>query len=118
MKRVLIPINNDKLSKDFKRCSHFLVYEIFNEHISEKKYHPSDVLYQKKFLSWIITNGVSDVIAYNIDYKTIELLLNTKVDLFIGIGIDKPNKLIENYLNGKLISNTNLIKNKKGVLTN
>jgi predicted Fe-Mo cluster-binding NifX family protein len=115
MKRILIPLNNNKLSEDFNQCSHYLVFEIYKNHISEKKYQPSDVLYKNDVLNWLIQHEISDVIANKIDYELTSSLANTKISLFVGIEIEKPEKLIENYLNGNLKSNTKLVVKKETV---
>lgn len=117
MKRILIPINNDVLSEDLKECSHYLVFEIYKEHIAKKKVEVPAFSKKGGFAKWLIRHEISDLIANKIDFELTNVLLNTKINLFVGIEIEKPEKLIENYLNGNLKSNTKLVI-KKETITN
>ena len=69
-------------------------------------------------INWLFALEASDIIAYNIDNKSINHLLDSKINLFVGIPINKTETIMENYLNGNLKSNTKVIHPKKESLTN
>ena len=63
-----------------------------------------------KLPEWLKEMGVSDVIAYKVNKKIITLFAANKVNLFIGVAKKLPESLIDDYLNGTLKSDKNIIK--------
>jgi len=108
MKRVVIPVNRDKLSVHFEQCDHYEIFEIYNENTSKK-----EVRNVKEITSWLMDIGTTDIIAYNIDDKLIKKLTSSKINLFVGIPVNRTRIIIESYLSGNLKSNTQIIKSKK-----
>lgn len=113
MKRIIIPVENNKLSEYFNKSSHYLVVEIYKEHISKKKYRSTEIKKNGDLINWLISVEASDIIAHIIDNEIIKALMNTKVSLFVGININTPDSLIESYLNGNLRSDLQVIKSQK-----
>ncbi len=114
MRRIVIPVENNKLSEHFNRCSLYLIVEIYKEHISMKEYRSSRINDNEELVNWLINIKASDIVTYNIDKEVVNALINTKISLFVGITISNPNVIVENYLNGKLKSDLKMI----GALTN
>jgi predicted Fe-Mo cluster-binding NifX family protein len=118
VKRIVIPVENNKLSENFSKCAYYLVVEIYKEHISKKEIDRTELQEKVDLTNWLLNTEVSDIISYKIDNEIIEPILNTKINLFLGIAIDTPQRLIENYLSGNLTSNTKLINTSKKAITN
>jgi len=58
---------------------------------------------------WLEKQGVTDIIAYKVNRQIISLFASKKVNLFVGIPQQNPEKLIDDYLNGKLESDKKII---------
>lgn len=109
MKRVAIPIANERLSEFFGECNHYEIFEI-DKKISKRKMAQMPVgISVKELPSWLENQGITDVIAYKVNREIISLFASRKVNLFVGIRIDSPEKLIDDYLNGKLESDKKII---------
>lgn len=109
MKRVAIPIANNKLSENFGECNYYEIYEIDKEIISKKTaLLPAD-LTLTDLPGWLKSEGITDVITYRVHSEIIKLFASKKVNLFVGIPINSPKKLIEDYLQGRLESDKNII---------
>lgn len=109
MKRVAIPIVNEQLSENFGECNHYEIYEI-DKKITDKKTAFLPVgLALADLPGWLKKEGVTDVITYRVNREIINLFASKKVNLFIGIPIKSPEKLIDDYLKGKLESDKYII---------
>jgi len=58
---------------------------------------------------WLQKQGITDVIAYKVNREIISLFASKKVNLFVGIPINTSENLIEDYLNGTLNSDKDVI---------
>jgi predicted Fe-Mo cluster-binding NifX family protein len=106
MKRVAIPITEGKLSEYFGKCCHYEIYEIDDSSIEKKSISKDNISNLPK---WANENKITDIITHKIDNKTISLFTPIKVNIFIGISIDTPERIIDSLLKGKLISDKEII---------
>ena len=108
MKRVAIPVIKGKLSEHFEKCNYCEIFEIdgYNVKSNEIEVPPSDI---SLLPEWAIKQGITDFIVYKIDNTIIKLFAQEKINLFIGIKVDTPEKLIEAYVNGTLRSDEKII---------
>lgn len=108
MKRVAIPVIRGKLSEQFESCHYCEIFEIDGDNVksNEVEVPPSDV---SLLPDWAEKQGITDFIIYKIDKKIIRLFTEKKINLFIGIKVDSPEKLIERYVNGTLKSDEKVI---------
>ena len=109
MRKVAIPLMDNKLSEYFGQCSHYEVFEIDNKTIKSSKVEFHSVKELEKIPDWVIKKGITDVIAYKMDKKFITLFGNTKINLFVGVQMDTAASLIESYLDGTLKSDAKII---------
>lgn len=112
-KRVAIPVTNEQLSEFFGECSHYEIFEIDNEineikDRREAKFPAGTVA--AELPGWLEEKGITDVITFKVNSKIINLFASKKVNLFVGVPIDSPEKLIEAYLQGKLESDEKIIQ--------
>lgn len=109
MKRVAIPVNNEKLSEYFGQCSHYEIFEIDGKHVSRHKIDDAPKADPEDLPDWTISQGITDIIVHKVDRQIITQFLDNKINLFVGVNVDTPQNLIEDYLQGKLISNNHII---------
>ena len=109
MKRVAIPIVNEQLSENFGECNYYTIFEVDKKVLSLKtSYLPAGVG-SLELPSWLKGEGVTDVITYKINRQIINLFVAEKINLFLGIPIGTPEKIIDDYLQGKLVSDKKII---------
>ncbi|NPA35477.1 MAG: hypothetical protein GXO47_01365 [Chlorobi bacterium] len=108
MKRVAIPVIKGKLSEYFENCHYCEIFEIDGDNVksNEVEVPPSDI---SDLPEWAVNQGITDFIVYKIDKNIIKVFTEKKINLFIGIKIDSPDKLIESYVNGALRSDEEII---------
>lgn len=109
MKRVAIPIVNNLLSEYFGECNHYEIFEIDKNVSGRKTAHIPVGITISDLPGWLEKQGITDVIAYKLNREIISLFASRKVNLFVGIPINTPENLIEDYLNGKLESDKKII---------
>jgi len=108
MKRVAIPVIKGKLSEKLEKCHYCEIFEIDGDNVksNEIEMPPSD---PEELPEWAEKQGITDFIVYKIDKKIISLFTGKKINLFVGIRIDSPEKLIEAYVSGTLKSDEKVI---------
>lgn len=110
MRRVAIPIVDNKLSEHFGGCNFYEIFEIENGKVSRSSVEVPTVSDVDDLPMWLAQRGISDVIVYKIKKQIILLFAQKKINLFVGIRQETPEKLIEAYLNGQLESDENIIQ--------
>lgn len=109
MKRVAIPITDNRLSEYFGGCNVYEIFEIENGKIYKSSVEVPSVGVVDDLPFWLEQRGITDVIVNRIKKEIISLFASKKINLFVGIRLDKPEKLIEDYLQGKLESDEDII---------
>ena len=109
MKRVAIPVNNGRLSEYFGKCSYYKVFEIEENSIHEKEYELPVVDNPDELPAWAFENGITDIIAYRIDRQIIMLFHKYKINLFVGVDMDTPEQLINDFLKERITSSHRII---------
>lgn len=110
MKRVAIPIADNRLSEYFGGCNYYEIFEIEGDRIQKNIFELPDIADIDELPAWLEKQGVTDVIAYKVNKQIISLFASKKVNLFVGIPQNSTEKLIDDYLNGKLESDKNIIE--------
>jgi predicted Fe-Mo cluster-binding NifX family protein len=109
MKRVAIPVVNGHLSEYFGQCNHYEIFSIDDNTIKSEAVEippKSDIL---KLPEWAAGEGITDIITYKIDKQIMGLFSPYRINLFVGIPIESPRNLIDDYLNGRLKSDEAII---------
>ncbi len=110
MKRVAIPISKNELSEFFGECNHYEIFEIDKKIIDRKLVEIPSGFNILELPEWLKNQGVTDVIAYKISKQIISLFASNKVNLFVGVPKKSPQNLIDDYLQGTLESDKNIIE--------
>lgn len=109
MKRIAIPIANDLLSTYFGECNYYEIVEIDGENIKRSRCEIPAGLDMSELPEWLHEQKVTDLIAHKVNKGIITLFATKKVNLFLGIPLNNPDILIQDYLNGKLESDNDII---------
>lgn len=110
MRRVAIPVTNHLLSEYFGECSHYEIFEIDRKVLNRKQIEVPAGTVMAELPGWLEKQGITDVITYKVNAKIISLFASKKVNLFVGIAMNTPQVLIDDYLNGRLESNKKIIE--------
>ena len=108
-KRIAIPIVNGQLSQYFGECSHYEIFEIDEKTVIRNEANFPDGTGVSELPAWLDEKGITDVITFKVNPKIINLFASKKVNLYVGVSVDSPEKLIEDYLQGKLESDEKII---------
>jgi len=109
MAKVAIPIEKDCLSTHFATCSHYVVFTITNAKIIDKIVVKPDFSELEQFPDWFKMMAVTDVITYKINPLIINSFIRNKINVFVGTSQVTPEILIQDYINGKLKSNEDIL---------
>lgn len=109
-KRVAIPVTNEKLSEFFGECNHYEIFEIDGKIVGRQQARVPSGTGMSELPGWLEEKGITDVVTFRVNPKIINLFASIKVNLFVGVPIDSPQNLMEDYLQGKLESDEKIIK--------
>jgi len=109
MKRVAIPIANEKLSENFGECNYYAVFEVDKKIKSTKTALLPNGISISQLPHWLKCEGITDVITYKVNREIVNLFVSEKINLFLGIPIGTPEQIIDDYLQGKLVSDKKII---------
>jgi hypothetical protein len=109
-KRVAIPVTNEQLSEYFGECSHYEIFEIDGKIVDRKEAKFPEGTVASELPGWLEEKGITDVITFKVNPDIINRFVSKKVNLFVGVPMDSPQKLIEDYLQGSLESDEKIIQ--------
>ena len=109
MKKIAIPIANNKLSSHFGHCEHFFFIEVNNNNeITNEEILIPPEHQPGTYPNWLAENGITDVIAGGLGQRAIDILNEKGVNVFVGAGVDEPMSIAKNFLNGTLTTQANM----------
>lgn len=109
MKKIAIPVTKGYLSEFFGQCNHYELFLIDNGLVRSEEIEIPPKQNITDLLEWAEIKGITDIIVHRIDRKLIKLFQPKRINIFIGIPIDTPRNLIEDYMNGALKSDQQII---------
>jgi predicted Fe-Mo cluster-binding NifX family protein len=109
MTKIAVPIRDNLLSDVFGDCSSYVIYHINNKSNVGNKQEVPPLQSVSELLEWINKSGITDIIVHQMDKSLIKYFSGTKINLFIGVPIDNPENLIEEYLKGELHSDVSKV---------
>ena len=102
--KIAIPVKDNLLSEMFGDCSGYVIYDINNNSVVDTTHEVPPLKSVSTVLKWVKEWGITDIIVHRIDTSIVNFFSDTKINMFIGVPIDNPNKLIDEYLKGTLRS--------------
>ena len=102
MKKIAIPVMDDKLSRHFGHCETFYIYEIDNTKVVNEIQVIPPAHEPGLLPKWLHRHLVTDVIAGGMGSRAIRHFNQNKINVFVGAPEKSPSELVENHLNGSL----------------
>ncbi|MCK4662987.1 MAG: NifB/NifX family molybdenum-iron cluster-binding protein [Bacteroidales bacterium] len=107
MKKIALPVENDKLCPHFGHCQSFAVFEVEKGQILNVSKLITPPHEPGKLPQWLSENNVTDVITGGIGQKAISIFNQNGINVFVGAEIKNPNNLVKDFISGNLKSNPN-----------
>ncbi|WP_291492922.1 NifB/NifX family molybdenum-iron cluster-binding protein [Desulfurella sp.] len=101
--KVMMPLVGDILSEHFGRAQRFVIYEIENGVVKDKKFYDAIEHFEGAFPSWAKSQGVNLVILCGVGPRAIEFFNSFGIDVISGVAPQEHTKVIQDYLEGTLI---------------
>ncbi len=108
-RRIAIPVTHGKLSETFGTCQHYEIFELDGNRIHKQETAYPAVTAADGLPQWLYDQGITDVITYKVNPAIINRFVAGKINLFVGIASETPQRLIEDYIQGKLESDESVI---------
>ncbi len=107
MKKIAIPVIDGVLSQHFGHCAYFELYEVENgnlvsQHTLEAPPHQPGLLPK-----WLAERGATDILAGGMGQRAVAIFNEFNITVHVGVPPKSPEKLIEEYLSGKLQTSEN-----------
>jgi len=108
MQKIAIPVLGQKLCPQFEICRSFVIFHVKNQVIVKE-----DTLNALPHLSgslavWLANNDITDVITREIGQREINIFNQHKINVFVGVKLETPKELVEEYIAGILETHDNL----------
>lgn len=97
------------LCEFLSQCSHYMIFEVEHGLIKNKELLVSEGKETRELPEWMSQLGITDVIVFKVSKEIIQLFSYLKIHLFVGIQINSPESIIEEYLCGNLRSDNGII---------
>ena len=109
MQKIAIPVLGQKLSPHFGSSLLFDIFIVEDQTIvKEYLIHVSSQL-SESLPVWLAKNGVTDVITREIGNKEINFFNQHKINVFVGVKLENPKNLVQEYIDGILETHDNLL---------
>ncbi len=108
MRKIAIPVRDDKLSVHFGHCDQFYLYSVENNKVvnlvkKDPPPHEPGVL-----PAWLAEEGATDIIAGGMGQRAISLFNAKEVNVFVGAPEENPDKILDEFLSGNLQTQANM----------
>ncbi|MGE4546951.1 MAG: NifB/NifX family molybdenum-iron cluster-binding protein [Desulfurella sp.] len=101
--KVMIPLIGEVLSEHFGRAQRFVIYEIENGVVKDKKFYDSIEHQEGAFPAWAKSQNVDLVILCGVGPRAIEFFNSYGIDVISGVAPQEHSKIVQDYLDGTLI---------------
>ncbi|MFP4663901.1 MAG: NifB/NifX family molybdenum-iron cluster-binding protein [Bacteroidales bacterium] len=108
MKRVAIPVSNGLLSQHFGHCDHFALYDTENNEVKKRVLLDAPPHQPGLLPKWLADKGATDILAGGMGQRAISLFQKAGVNVYVGVPGKTADRLVEDFLAGKLVTNENL----------
>ncbi|NSW44370.1 MAG: ATPase [Bacteroidales bacterium] len=106
-KRIAIPLEGNVLSGHFGHCEAFAFVDVENDKITNITILDPPEHQPGAFPRFVANNGATDVIVGGIGQHAISLFNALNVNVLMGAPVETPEKLVNDFIAGKLQLNTN-----------
>jgi predicted Fe-Mo cluster-binding NifX family protein len=107
MKRVAIPLEQERLCAHFGHCEQFAVFDVDNGLIlNEKRLIPPP--HEPGLLpGWLAEQGVTHVLAGGMGQRALDLFAARSIEVTVGVQPKHPAALVQEWLNKTLKGGSN-----------
>ena len=103
-----IPLAEGVLCAHFGHCQQFAIIETEDGQIKDKELHTPPPHEPGVLPNWLAELGVSVVIAGGMGRRALGLFSEKGIQVTVGAPSSRPEKLVEQYLQGTLIAGQNI----------
>jgi len=104
MKKIALPVFNDRFSSHFGHASHFLIFSIEENKIINEEKHPVPIHETGSFPKWLSAFGVDIMLVGGVGQKAISIFEANNIEIIMGVTKEDPKDIIQEYIEGKLVS--------------
>lgn len=108
MKKIAIPISQDKLARHFGHCGEFHLFEVDNSQIVNQEALTPPPHQPGLIPKWISQQSVTDIIAGGMGQRAIDIFNQLGINVFVGAPSKDSREIIEEFLDGSLETQANL----------
>lgn len=102
MKKIAIPVSDNKLDAHFGHCNEFYLYEINDDTITNEIQLAAPPHEPGHLPKWLSEYKVTDIIAGGMGHRAIDLFNRKNINVFVGAPSKSPNEIIKSFLEGNL----------------
>jgi predicted Fe-Mo cluster-binding NifX family protein/predicted RNA-binding Zn-ribbon protein involved in translation (DUF1610 family) len=108
--RIAIPVSGDNLNTHFGHCESFAIYDIdqTKKTVVDSMTVPSPGHQPGVLPAFLGEHGVNLILTGGMGERAQSLFANEGIHVILGVPVEKPDKLIEDYLSGNLVSGENV----------
>lgn len=101
MKRIAIPISNERICTYFGQASRFLIFNIEGDMFISLDLEEAPAQEPDLWPDWLAEIGITDVIVKSMGRIAKYLLTQNKINVIDGISENRPSEFINNFLEKK-----------------
>lgn len=113
-KKIAIPTESGILCAHFGHCQQFAIVDVVDGKIVKVNMETPPEHVPGLYPRWVSEFGVTDVIGGGMGQKAIDLFNQQNINVFIGAPLNKPEDLVNDFINGKLVLTANYCNHDSG----
>ena len=103
-----VPVIDGKLCEHFGHCNQFAVVQTEGQRVIKVEYLSPPVHQPGTYPKFLAEKGVKTIIAGGLGMKAKQIFEQHNIEVIMGVQADKPEVLVESYLQHQLVSGENL----------
>lgn len=103
-----VPTIGKQLCVHFGHCEEFTIIETNDEQVVHIEYHKPPVHQPGTYPRFLAEKGVTTIISGGMGMKAQQIFAQNNIEVFTGIDLEIPEKLVEQYMNDQLKNGNNL----------
>ena len=109
MQKIAIPVLDNKLSPYFASSLLFEIFHVEDQTIVKEYLITASSQISGSLAVWLAKKGITDLITREIEHKEINFFNQHKINVFVGVKLENPKDLVQEYINGKIETHDNLL---------
>ena len=103
-----VPTIDGKLCAHFGHCESFAIVAVENNEIISENFVTPPAHHPGSYPNFLAKLGVNTIITGGMGPKAQEIFAQNNIEVYLGVNSEGPKKLVEDYLDSKLIAGDNL----------